>query len=81
MSKRAEEFLDAWFQANLVDRALSPRVTLTGLVKRCVTAARKYGVPIQELEEVVGDLRQAIADELAVKRVANSSGDAGSSNL
>jgi hypothetical protein len=78
MSTRAEEFLDEWFQANIVERALSPRMTLTGLARRCVTAAKKYGVPIQGLEEVVGDLRQAIADELAVKRGADSSGAAGS---
>jgi hypothetical protein len=68
MSKRAEEFLDAWFQANIADRTLTRRMTLSGLVNRCRTAARKQGVPIPELEEVVGDLEQAIADEITIKK-------------
>ena len=67
MTQSAENFMDAWLQANVVERTLNPRITIKGLVRRCAAAARKSGLTIDELEAVVGNLEQAITDELSIK--------------
>jgi hypothetical protein len=55
MSKRAEDFMDSWLDAKVTDRHL--------------TAPKKSApilVPLEEIEEVVVDIEQAITDELTV---------------
>ena len=68
MDERAARFLDAWLQANIAERQLGQRITVKGLLKRCTAAARKEGLTLEELNGVVGDLEQAITDELALKK-------------
>lgn len=67
MSKRAEDFMDSWLRANVTDRhRKAPEKSAPILAKRCATHAKKAGVPLEELEEVVVDIEQAITDELTV---------------
>ena len=68
MDKRAERFLEAWFQANIKGRELSSKVTPRVLVRCCRAAARKEGLTMEDLEAVVVDLEQAITDELEIKK-------------
>ena len=67
MSERAADFLDSWLQDNIAERRIGARMTPAGLVRRCISAARKAGLTKEELAAVVGDLQQAINDELAIK--------------
>jgi hypothetical protein len=69
MRELAEDFMDKWLQANIADRAWHPRATAAGFARRCKADARKNGIPIDALVEVVGDVEQAIIDELRVKGV------------
>ena len=67
MSKRAEEFMDQWLDAKVTDRHLkAPAKSAPILAKKCATDAKKAGVPLEELEEVVVDIDQAITDELTL---------------
>jgi hypothetical protein len=67
MSKRAEDFMDSWLDAKVTDRHLkAPEKSAPVLAKKCATDAKKAGVPLEELEEVVVDIEQAIADELTL---------------
>jgi hypothetical protein len=67
MSKRAEDFMDSWLRAKITDRhRKAPEKSAPILAKRCATDAKKAGVPLEELEEVVVDIEQAITDELTV---------------
>jgi hypothetical protein len=67
MSKRAEDFMDSWLDAKVTDRHLkAPEKSAPILAKKCATDAKKAGVPLDELEEVVVDIEQAITDELTV---------------
>ncbi|WP_353646603.1 hypothetical protein [Mesorhizobium sp. WSM2239] len=67
MSKRAEDFMDKWLDAKVTDRHLkAPEKSARILAKKCATDAKKAGVPLEELEEAVVDLEQAITDELTV---------------
>jgi hypothetical protein len=67
MSKRAEDFMNSWLDANIRGRHLAaPEKSAPILAKKCATDAKKAGVPLEELEEVVVDIEQAIADELTV---------------
>jgi len=68
MDERAARFLEAWFQANIAERALSSKVTARVLARCCRAAARKEGLTKEDLEAVVVDLEQAIADELEIKK-------------
>ena len=74
MSKRAEDFMDEWLDANITPRHLkAPEKSVPILAKRCITAARKSGLSVEEIEEVVCDIEEAIRDELTV---AASKGEA-----
>src|SRR5687767_13131676 len=54
MSKRAEDFMDSWLDAKVTDRHLkAPEKSAPILAKKCATDAKKAGVPLEELEEVV----------------------------
>lgn len=65
MSKRAEDFMDEWLDANITPRHLkAPEKSVPILAKRCITAARKSGLTLEEIEEVVCDIAEAINDEL-----------------
>jgi hypothetical protein len=64
MSKRAEDFMNSWLDANIRGRHLA--APEKSAPKKCATDAKKAGVPLEELEEVVVDIEQAIADELTV---------------
>lgn len=68
MSKRAEGFMNQWLDAKVTDRHLkAPEKSAPILAKKkCASDAKKAGVPLEELEEVVVDIEQAIADELTV---------------
>ena len=71
MRQLAEDFMDKWLQANIADRPWNPRATVTGFARRCKADARKSGVPVEALIEVVGDVEQAIIDELRVKGIVS----------
>jgi hypothetical protein len=49
---------------------LHPRATVSGFARRCKAEARKSGIPVAELVAVVGDVEEAIVDELRLKGVA-----------
>jgi hypothetical protein len=67
MSKRAEDFMDSWLDAKVTDRHLeAPESRRRSSRKKCATDAKKAGVPLEELEEVVVDIEQAITDELTL---------------
>jgi hypothetical protein len=67
MSKRAENFMDSWLDAKITDRDLAaPEKSAPILAKKCAADAKKAGVPLEELEEVVVDIEQAITDELTL---------------
>jgi hypothetical protein len=67
MSKRAEEFMDNWLNANINKRHLkTAEKSVPILAKRCAIDAKKAGVSIDELEEVVIDIEKAINDELTL---------------
>jgi hypothetical protein len=66
ISDAAEKFLDSWLQANIADRPLRPKATLSGLVRSCQHAARAEGVSLEELTTIAGDLEQTILDEFVV---------------
>jgi hypothetical protein len=67
MGKRAEDFMDSWLEAKVTDQHLkTPEKSAPILAKKCATDAKKAGVPLEELEEVVVDIEQAITDELTV---------------
>jgi hypothetical protein len=68
MSDRAEAFMDKWLDENIDAKQLKrpEKVVAKMLVRRCLTAARKAGVSLEEIAETVGDLEEAITDELRV---------------
>jgi hypothetical protein len=59
--------MDSWLDANVKNRHLkAPEKSAPILAKKCAADAKKAGVPLEELEEVVVDIEQAITDELTV---------------
>lgn len=67
MSKRAEDFMNSWLDANIRGRHLAaPEESAPILARRCASDANKAGLPLEELEEVVVDIEQAITDELTI---------------
>jgi hypothetical protein len=68
MSERAEAFMDKWLDENVDAKQLRrpENVVAKMLAKRCLADARKAGIPVEEIVETVGDLEQAIIDELRV---------------
>ena len=66
MSERAEAFMDKWLDENIDAKQLNrpEKAVAKTLAKRCLTAARKAGVPLEEIAETVGDVEEAIIDEL-----------------
>ncbi|MFI0849733.1 hypothetical protein [Mesorhizobium sp. IMUNJ 23232] len=74
VSRRAEDFMDEWLDANIAPRYLNnPEQAVPILAKQCIAAARKSGLSVEEIEEVVCDIEEAIRDELTV---AASKGEA-----
>jgi hypothetical protein len=68
MSERAETFMDKWLDDNVSAKQLKrpEKLVVKVLAKRCLADARKAGVPLEEIAETVGDVEQAITDELSV---------------
>jgi hypothetical protein len=68
MSERAEAFMDKWLDENIDAKQLKrpEQVVAKMLARRCLTAARKAGVSLEEIAETVGDVEEAITDELRV---------------
>jgi hypothetical protein len=68
MRDRAEDFMDQWLDENVDAKHVGkPKAKVAkALAKKCATDAKKAGVPIEELEEVVVDIEEAIADELTL---------------
>jgi hypothetical protein len=66
MSERAEAFMDKWLDQNIEAKHLKrpEKVVVRILAKRCLADARKQGVPVEEVVEAVGDVEEAITDEL-----------------
>jgi len=72
MSERAEAFMDKWLDENVNQTHLKrpEQVVAKMLAKRCLAAAKKDGIPPDELIETVVDLEQAMIDELRVVAAA-----------
>jgi hypothetical protein len=68
MSERAEAFMDKWLDENIDAKQLKrpEKVVAKMLARRCLAAARKAGVAPEEIAETVGDVEEAITDELRV---------------
>ena len=68
MSERAEAFMDKWLDENVDVRQLKrpENVVAKMLAKRCLAHARKARIPVEEIVETVGDVEEAIIDELRV---------------
>jgi hypothetical protein len=68
MSERAEAFMDKWLDENVDAKPLRQpeNVVAKRLAKRCLADARKIGLPTEEIVETVGDVEEAIIDELRV---------------
>lgn len=66
MKEAAEAYMDAWLDANVTHKhAKKPSFrTIKSLAKRCVADAAAQGVTLEEIEEVVVDIEEAIVDEL-----------------
>ena len=64
--------MDKWFDEN-VDAAHLKRpenVVAKILAKRCMAAARRAHLSLEEIAETVGDVEEAIVDELRVRAAA-----------
>jgi hypothetical protein len=72
MSERAEAFMDKWLDENVSIAHLKrpENVVADMLAKRCLADARKARIPVDEIAETVGDVKEAIADELRIRAAA-----------
>ena len=72
MSERAEAFMDKWLDENVDAKQLRQpeNIVAKRLAKRCLADARKVGVPTEEIVETIGDVEEAIIDELRVVAAA-----------
>jgi hypothetical protein len=70
MTQQAEEFMDHWLQANIASKPIHPRATVSGFARKCRAEARRSGIALDDILAVVGDLEEAITDELRLKGVA-----------
>ena len=69
MTGRAEDFMDKWLDENITSlHVKSPEWAVPILAERCVTAAQKSGLSVEEVEEVVCDVEEAIKGELTFRR-------------
>lgn len=69
MATRAEDFMDKWLDENITPlHTNEPELALPILAERCLTAARKSGLTVEEVEEVVCDIEEAIRDELTFRK-------------
>jgi hypothetical protein len=63
MSDRASDFANEWVRENISTEAYDPPAsTIDRSVEELVTAAEAEGIDRDALEEVVGDLRDFIAE-------------------
>ena len=72
MSERAEAFMDKWLDENIDANHLKrpENVVARILAKRCLAAARRAHLSPEEIAETVGDIEEAIVDELRVLATA-----------
>ncbi|WP_442582097.1 hypothetical protein ACSBOB_09080 [Mesorhizobium sp. ASY16-5R] len=74
MTTRAENFMDKWLDENITPLHINePALALPILAERCLTAARKSGLTVEEVEEVVCDIEEAIRDELTFRKSPSTS--------
>ena len=67
MDDATEAVMDAWLESNVTKRhAEKPSDrTVKALAHRCIADAAEQGITMKSLEQVVCDIEESIADELA----------------
>lgn len=74
MSERAEAFMDNWLDKNVGAKQSNrpEKVVAKILAKRCLADVKKRGIPLEEIVETVGDIEEAITDELRAVAAATA---------
>lgn len=72
MDELAADFLDNWLEENVTHFEQATPRELATLALRCVTDAHRAGIPLESLESVVGNIAEAIQDEIEFQSAVRS---------